>query len=793
MPTLATAPLRLWLYVYIVSFYGCVVDFVSQDGLAKVCLYVCHAPGVTLRVSKPRSLLHAHSAAIEITREAQDFVAPDGTPFDYRAHLARDLELQKSKGTAYFLEQEGDILTPDLRALYLSPTSKWALEDRVFVRDLVINAFIGINPWERVDKQNILVNLTIFSGDERLRQAATRHSQIKMDYVSRPHNFRTIVRSITEYVSASSHKTVESLATSIARVAITQNGVDRIRVRVDKPSAIMFARSAGVEIERDRAFFEADDKEVQVTPPLPPLKGGETPISLEEGWHLAAIALGANLGDRFTSLERAVDVLHAHPAIRVVDTSFLYETPPMYVLDQPKFLNGAVRIATRLTPLELLRACQDIEFTLGRDKEHVPDKGPRSVDLDILLYDQLEVHDAPTLVIPHPLMKEREFVLRPLVDVLPHYEHPGASKTILQLLSLLHHSPDYPGDQGIRRVSFAPVPRASPTALTKQPASVWSWGSKTLVMGILNATPDSFSDGGDHFSAQDSAKKAEEMVAAGADILDVGGLSTAPGTKEISVEEEIARVVPVIKAVRAAGITVPISIDTFNGPVAQAALEAGANMVNDVSGGVRDPAILDVTRTWRVPYICMHMRGDSGTMNSLSTYANDDVLTGVRNELQDRVMDALKAGVRRWHLILDPGIGFAKNQEGNLTLLRDLSQLTQSAQLSPAARLPPVSSHTGSAQPSRPGSPPLVPMEVKAGSDLVTPNARLCDFPVLVGASRKRFLGAVTGRSEPKDRVFGTAAACAAAIFGGADIVRVHDVAEMVDVAKMTDAIVRSP
>lgn len=775
-----------------------------QDGLAKVCLYVCHAPGITLRVSKPRSLLHAHSAEIEVTREPGDFVAPDGTPFDYRAYLKSELAIQKEKGSTYFLDLEGDVLTPTLKALYLSPTSKWALDDKVFVRDLVINAFIGINPWERVDKQNILVNLTIFSGDERLRQAATRHDQSKMDYVSRPHNFRTITRSITDYVAASSHKTVESLATSIARVAIAQNGVDRIRVRVDKPSAIMFARSAGVEIERSRAFFEAaeaddlaesgagtvsSDSAAQTAPVTDTLE-----ISHEKGWHLAAIALGANLGDRFDNLQRAVQLLQAHQDIQVVDTSFLYETPPMYVVDQPKFLNGAVRIATRLEPLALLRACQCIEQALGRDKAHVPDKGPRSVDLDILLYDHIEIHDAPTLVIPHPLMKEREFVLRPLVDILPHYEHPAASKTISQLLSLLHHSPDYLGDQGIRRVTFVPPARSSPHAVTKRPASVCSWGSKTLIMGILNATPDSFSDGGDYLQTEKAVSKAKEMAAAGADILDVGGLSTAPGTAEISVQEEIDRVVPVITAVRQAGIELPISVDTFNAPVAQGALEAGANIVNDVSGGIRDPAILKVAREWAVPYICMHMRGDSSTMNRLAHYTNDDVLAGVRNELQERVQNALKAGVRRWQLILDPGIGFAKNQQGNLSLLRDLASLTEPpAQCAVARPRFPTSSHPGSAQPSRPGSPPPAPMEADVGSDLTAPHAHLAGFPVLVGPSRKRFLGAITGRTEPKERVFGTAAACAAAILGGADIVRVHDVREMVDVARTTDAIIRSP
>lgn len=270
------------------------------------------------------------------------------------------------------------------------------------VKDLLISTILGVNPWERVDKQVIKLNLTVYSGLERLRQASLppgSTANTALDVVNRPHNYRTIVRSISDYVESSSYKTVESLCTSIARVAVLRNRVERIKVRVDKPSAIMFAKSAGVEVERDRAFFELEaqqDAEAKassststssgiekisgITSPLS-LGAAAVPASLPNGlsqltstlgeklsvsdhqassspgtssnspssppsdWHIAAIALGSNLGDRALNIEKAVQALSEAEGCQLVDTSFLYETDPMYVTDQPRFLNGACRVS----------------------------------------------------------------------------------------------------------------------------------------------------------------------------------------------------------------------------------------------------------------------------------------------------------------------------------------------------------------------------------------------------------------------------------------------------------------
>ncbi|PWN90850.1 Dihydropteroate synthase [Acaromyces ingoldii] len=762
------------------------------EGLAKVCIFVCKAPRVTLKVEKPRSLLHARSAGVQITRTAQDFIKPSSS----------------SSEQAWPETPSADMLN----SLRLSPQSHWATKDVVLVNDLEISTILGVNPWERVDKQIVRINLVVFSGLERLRQASLLSAKPgravpapPVDVVTRPQNYRTIVRSITAHVENSNYKTVESLATSIAMVAIGENRVERIKVRVDKPSAIMFAECAGVEVERDRDFFEkqsvasgrASSTSVQTSVPRSTQSaakpnGFALPIEREEPhlkdgeWHVVAIALGSNLGDRFANLENAVRLLSENENCKLVDTSFLYETTPMYYEDQPKFLNAACRIATRLTPHQLLALTQSIETQLGRDKRGVPLKGPRMVDLDILFYDRLELSTSD-LTLPHPGIPERDFVLRPLCDILPDYRHPQNSRTVSQLLSILTHSEGYVASD-TRRVMNVPASRAM----------TWSWGERTLIMGVINATPDSFSDGGDNLSAQAAVQTALSMVEEGADMLDVGGMSTSPAAPEVSAKEEEDRVVPVIAAIRAAGITVPVSIDTFRASVAEAAISAGANIINDVSAGLRDAKIFDVARNRAVPIVLMHMRGDSQTMTSAAntSYHESDVVGGVKRELEARMEAALRAGVRRWNVILDPGIGFAKDKDGNVELLRGLHGFT-SGHIQSGSR---ASSPPPPAPVSLPSEDAVVGREGREGEgeqqsspsalDLA-PHASLAHLPMLLGVSRKRFVGTLTGRKEPKDRIYGTAAACTAGILAGVDILRVHDVGQMCDVAKVADAIAR--
>jgi 2-amino-4-hydroxy-6-hydroxymethyldihydropteridine diphosphokinase/dihydropteroate synthase len=269
-------------------------------------------------------------------------------------------------------------------------------------------------------------------------------------------------------------------------------------------------------------------------------------------------------------------------------------------------------------------------------------------------------------------------------------------------------------------------------------------------MSILNITPDSFSDGGKYFNLDTAtlASTIKSHIQNGATILDLGGQSTRPGSVQISGAEELERVLPVVRLIRTMpeAKDIAISVDTYRAEVAREAINAGADIVNDVSAGLMDPHMLDTVAELGCTVCLMHMRGTPETMNELASYP-DGVVETVGKELLERVQAAEAAGIRRWRIILDPGIGFAKTQEHNLELLRRLDRLRRF-----------------------PG---------------------LHGIPWLVGTSRKAFVGRITGVKEAKDRTWGTAAAVTAAIQGGADIIRVHDVEEMAQVAKMADAVWR--
>jgi dihydropteroate synthase len=247
------------------------------------------------------------------------------------------------------------------------------------------------------------------------------------------------------------------------------------------------------------------------------------------------------------------------------------------------------------------------------------------------------------------------------------------------------------------------------------------------IMGILNITPDSFSDGGDLATIAAAVKRAQAMVGV-ADLLDIGGESTRPGAEEIPVSVEIDRVVPVIAAIRAAGMTIPISVDTRKAAVARAALNAGADMVNDVSALRYDPEMAAVVAEAGVSVCLMHAQGDPATMQADPHYV--DVLLEVYQFLEERITTALAAGIARDRIIIDPGIGFGKTLQHNLTLLRNLSVLHGLGQ------------------------------------------------PILLGASRKRVIGQIGGGADAKDRVAGSIAVALHGVAQGVQILRVHDTTE---------------
>jgi len=261
-------------------------------------------------------------------------------------------------------------------------------------------------------------------------------------------------------------------------------------------------------------------------------------------------------------------------------------------------------------------------------------------------------------------------------------------------------------------------------------------------MGVLNVTPDSFSDGGKFLDPERAVQQALAIEQAGADLLDIGGESTRPGSTGVSAKEELARVLPVLQALRGL-LKIPVSIDTQESEVAEAALEAGAEMINDISGLKSDPRIAEVAARRRAPLILMHMRGEPRTMQA-GPFARD-VMKDVMQGLRKSVAAARRTGVAKSQIILDPGIGFGKSFAQNYELLQKLPQLA------------------------------------KLG------------YPLLVGTSRKGFLGATLARdgkpAPPAERIWGTAATVTASILNGAHIVRVHDVAEMAQVARVADCL----
>ena len=272
----------------------------------------------------------------------------------------------------------------------------------------------------------------------------------------------------------------------------------------------------------------------------------------------------------------------------------------------------------------------------------------------------------------------------------------------------------------------------------KLPSRTLALGERTLIMGVLNVTPDSFSDAGLHLDPDSAIARAFEIERYGADILDIGAESTRPGSEGISADEELRRLLPVLDSLRGK-LKIPISVDTSKSQVAEAAAEAGAEIVNDVTGLRNDPRLAEIVRRRKLGLVLMHMRGVPRTMQR-GSFARD-VLRDVTAGLRQSIATARRAGISTSQIIIDPGIGFGKSYPQNYELL---------------ARLPEL--------------------------------ARL-GYPLLVGTSRKAFISRAIGSTAATNRAWGTAVTVAASILGGAHIVRVHDVAEMLQVARVTDAI----
>lgn len=455
------------------------------------------------------------------------------------------------------------------------------------------------------------------------------------------------------------------------------------------------------------------------------------------------IALGSNVGDRLNNFDEALQSMKKL-GINITRHACLYETEPAYVTDQPRFLNSAVRGVTKLGPHELLGVLKKIEKDMGRTSGIR--YGPRPIDLDILFYGQFNVH-SDILAVPHERIWERPFVMAPLLDLM-------GSAIESDTVACWHSFSREPnglfgaweklggesliGREGMKRV--LPIRN-----------HLWDWSQKTSVMGILNLTPDSFSDGGRFQSVEAAVSQVRSMISEGADMIDIGAQSTRPMATRISAEEESERLIPVLEAV----LRMPeiegklISVDTFYSKVASEAVSKGAHIVNDVSAGQLDPDMYKVVADLKVPYIAMHMRGDPSTMQNEENLQYDDVCKQVASELYSKVRDAELSGVPAWRIIIDPGIGFSKSTEHNLDILLGLSAIRK---------------------------------------DIAKKSLAVSRVPMVIGPSRKRFLGEICSRPSAIERDPATIASITAGVLGGANIVRVHNVRENLDAVKLCDS-----
>jgi dihydroneopterin aldolase / 2-amino-4-hydroxy-6-hydroxymethyldihydropteridine diphosphokinase / dihydropteroate synthase len=333
-------------------------------------------------------------------------------------------------------------------------------------------------------------------------------------------------------------------------------------------------------------------------------------------------------------------------------------------------------------------------------------------------------------------------------SIMPDYIHPSLGTTVRALFNTLPST----NEPTLQKVIPFPSPRHRDITST-----LWPLSLKTYLMATINATPDSFSS-----APSTTASAVDEALAAaadGADIIDVGGYSTRPGATPVSAEEELKRVVPVVRKIRDNGIKIPISVDTFRPTVLRAAVDAGANCLNDVTAltgeqGDAPGEMARVAREFGIPVVMMHSRG-AHRAGENKEYGESGVLVGVQQELGKSIDHALRSGIRRWNVLVDPGFGFSKTTDGNLELLSRFRELT-------------------TPWPDRPRSNPLE------------------GFPTLAGLSRKSFLGNLLGRkTDPQDRNWATAAAVTAAVQQGADVVRVHKVGDTRDVLRVADAVWR--
>ncbi|CEP64371.1 trifunctional dihydropteroate synthetase/dihydrohydroxymethylpterin pyrophosphokinase/dihydroneopterin aldolase FOL1 LALA0_S11e02564g [Lachancea lanzarotensis] len=688
--------------------------------------------------------------------------------------------------------QEAHIRAENVSVLMHAPPEV-PYTDRLVISGLRLLTLIGVFTFERLQKQFVTIDIDM-PWDTR--------SKINVDY-------QKVIKDAVDFVEASNFKTVEALVDSVTHITLQQpyfeeNPEASVIVKVIKLNAITATEGVGVSCQRTLHDF-AGKKVPKVGNSRPVSPSLDLPVTqvadvLPGKPSVSYIAFGSNVGDRISNIQRAFNLLNAHAGVKVRKTSSIFESEPMYVQDQPQFLNGCFELETELPPIELLRLCKRIEYEeLKRVKEF--ENGPRSIDLDIILYKNSDGEDVvmttEELIIPHPRLIERTFVMEPLCELIPCTAvHPVTAEPILNHLNQVYEQ------QRDENVLSKIIPLAKlngvdrflkfKNRLKKDAVSnrlINTTVSPTLIMGIINTTPDSFSDGGqlgDDIDVQllkvktmvEDALKLNNQV-----IIDIGGCSTRPNSGQAPLEEELRRTIPLIRAVRTCDFIpqeqVILSIDTYRSEVAEQAINAGADLVNDISGGKFDPNMFTVlAKNPTVAYAMSHIRGDIQSMNKLTDYSCEDggngenqteyyygkkfdnkedtaLIRTMARELATQYSKALSMGMKTWQIILDPGLGFAKHANQNLEVIRSIYILKN--------------------------------YSIVKGSEFV--NFR--NKPVLIGPSRKKFIGHITGETTASERDISTSSVVTACVGYGADIVRVHDTANCAKSIKIADSIYR--
>lgn len=699
------------------------------------------------------------------------------------------------------------------------------------INQLELYTLLGVFTFERLQKQKVSLDIAI-EGNKGLEKVIS---------------IKEIIDQIVSYIENANFKTVEALVECVSKL-VSQNfnsNLDdkfhdvKISCKVIKLSAITDTDGVGVSCERDLKSLKLLNDIVIKNHNNIPVNGQynvesfNLPVnnnSIDSGtasggkqnkWNKAYLAFGSNMGNRLQFIKSAIELLEQDPKIKISNISSLFESEPMYFTDQRPFMNGVIEIMTQLTPVELLGKCKEIEYDELKRVKHF-DNGPRCIDLDIVMYlNHIGEHvllNSDNLIIPHARMLERTFVLEPLCELIPPTMlHPITAEPMIDHLQQMYAKgkdedtlwkliplPQIKGSDKERFLKFKTVYELNP--ITNQLTSKTK--SSTYTMGILNTTPDSFSDGGKYYNnlanQLDQVKGMchETFKLYDTIIIDIGGCSTRPNSKQASIEEEIERTIPLLKAIRSDDSLpqhkIILSIDTYRSEVAQLAIDNGVDIINDISAGTFDPKILKIVgANSSIGYVMSHIRGTIDTMTQMTNYSDvlnqndaletveqyvcgmrinnglkDQFITTISNEMAQIYENCLNKGIKRWQIIMDPGIGFAKNMEQNLQLIRQLPQLKNySCQFKAKT----------------------ADKETDDYSDkdtvLFDRYVNFKNLPVLLGPSRKKFIGTITGDEDAKDRDYSTCNILGSCIGFDCNIVRVHNVKECVKSIRLSDSI----